>query len=168
VLDIGCGPCDVTRRFATANPGYRFHAVDGSRAMLQRAPRQRRIKLICGCVPDVKLPAQRYDVILSSSLLHHLHNPVALWQTVARCAKPGSLVFVVDLRRPATMAAARTLTRKYAAGEPEVLRRDFYNSLLAAFTPAEVRRQLHRAGLDWLRVRVITDRHLLVSGQQPE
>jgi trans-aconitate methyltransferase len=37
VLDIGCGPCDVTLRFATGNPGYRFHAVDGSAAMLKYA-----------------------------------------------------------------------------------------------------------------------------------
>src|SRR5882672_9564527 len=34
VLDLGCGPCDVTLRFAKANPAYTFHAVDGSAAML--------------------------------------------------------------------------------------------------------------------------------------
>src|ERR1051325_2261087 len=37
VLDLGCGPCDVTIRFAKANPGYTFHAVDGSVAMLKFA-----------------------------------------------------------------------------------------------------------------------------------
>src|SRR6266516_6636375 len=35
VLDLGCGPCDVTLRFAKANPTYTFHAVDGSAAMLK-------------------------------------------------------------------------------------------------------------------------------------
>src|SRR5258706_16102810 len=39
VLDLGCGPCDVTIRFAKANPGYTFHAVDGSAAMLRQAKR---------------------------------------------------------------------------------------------------------------------------------
>ena len=38
-LDLGCGPCDVTLRFAKANPGYTFHAVDGSVAMLRYAKR---------------------------------------------------------------------------------------------------------------------------------
>ena len=33
VLDLGCGPCDVTIRFARANPGWTFHAVDGSAAI---------------------------------------------------------------------------------------------------------------------------------------
>ena len=153
VLDIGCGPCDVTIRFAQANPGYRFHAVDGSAAMLKCAPRLPRIKLIKGCVPNVKLPAKSYDVILSSSLLHHLQEPQALWQTIQRYSKPGTLAFVVDLRRPSTRAAAERIAKKYSVGEPPVLKRDFFNSLLAAFTPTEVRQQLRAAGLNWLRVR---------------
>ena len=37
VLDLGCGPADVTLRFAAANPGYTFHAVDGSATMLRYA-----------------------------------------------------------------------------------------------------------------------------------
>lgn len=167
VLDIGCGPCDVTVRFAQANPGYRFHAVDGSAAMLKYAPRMARIKLIKGYVPAVRLPATAYDVILSNSLLHHLQEPQVLWQTVQRYSKPGMLVFVVDLRRPATRAAAERIAKKYSVGEPKVLKRDFFNSLLAAFTPVEVRQQLRAAGLNWLRVKTLTDRHLMVSGQCP-
>jgi len=165
VLDVGCGPCDVTIRFANANPGYRFHAVDGSAAMLECAPRMARIKLIHGCAPEVKLPAKTYDVILSSSLLHHLHDPQALWQTVRHYSKPGTLVFVVDLRRPPSRAAAKAIAKKYSAGEPRVLQRDFVNSLLAAFTPTEVRQQLREAGLNWLQVKTITNRHLMVSGK---
>jgi SAM-dependent methyltransferase len=165
VLDIGCGPCDVTLRFAKVNSGYRFHALDGSAAMLKCAPRSKRIKLIYGYIPGVKLPAKCYDVILSSSLLHHLPDPAALWQTIRHHAKPGALVFVVDLRRPATLAQARALTKKYADGEPEILRRDFFNSLRAAFTPTEVRRQLRDAGIGCLNVRSISDRHLLVAGR---
>jgi hypothetical protein len=52
----------------------------------------------------------------------------------------------------------------YAEGEPEVLRRDFYNSLLAAFEPGEIRSQLRDEGLDGLRVRSVSDRHVTISG----
>ena len=54
---------------------------------------------------------------------------------------------------------------QYSAGEPEVLKRDFHNSLLAAFNPAEVRAQLQAADLHELEVTIISDRHLLVSGR---
>ncbi|MCX7885765.1 MAG: class I SAM-dependent methyltransferase [Verrucomicrobiae bacterium] len=165
VLDLGCGPCDVTRRFAEANPRCRFHAVDGSIAMLNYAPRHPRIKLIHGRIQDVRLPRKHYDVILSSSVLHHMRDPLVLWQAVRRWSRRGTLVFVVDLRRPATRAVARRLVRKYAANEPPILRRDFYRSLLAAFTPGEVRQQLRLAELHGLRVKTITDRHLLVVGR---
>jgi len=174
VLDIGCGPCDVTMRFARANTGYRFHAVDGSTAMLNEARRalrrhrlETRVKLIQGRLPDVALPRTAYDVILSTSLLHHLPEPEALWRTIRRHSKPGTIVFVVDLRRPASRNAARALVTKYSAGEPAILKRDFLNSLLAAFTPAEVRQQLRAAGLTWLHARAFTDRHLMVRGRCP-
>jgi|ERR1051325_5519052 ubiquinone/menaquinone biosynthesis C-methylase UbiE len=172
VLDLGCGPCDVTIRFAKANPGYTFHAVDGSVAMLEfgrvavrRVKLSRRIKLIEGFIPGAPIPRAPYDVILSSSFLHHLHDPQILWQTVRQYARRGAIVFVLDLRRPPSRAVARTMVKKYSAGEPGVLRRDFYNSLCAAFTPTEVWRQLEKAGLGELDVEIISDRHLVVFGR---
>jgi ubiquinone/menaquinone biosynthesis C-methylase UbiE len=171
VLDLGCGPCDVTIRFAKANPGYMFWAVDGSAAMLRFAKRavtaaglSRRIKLIEGFIPGAPIPRKRFDVILSSSFLHHLHEPQILWATIAKYSMCGTVIFVPDLRRPATRTEACEMVEKYSRGEPEVLRRDFYNSLLAAFTPVEVRRQLREADLDELRVETVSDRHLLVFG----
>lgn len=171
VLDLGCGPCDVTIRFAKANPGYTFVAVDGSVAMLRFAQRvvakagvARRIRLVAGFIPGAPIPRTKFDAILSSSFLHHLHEPDILWQTVRRYARRGAIVFVPDLRRPATTAKARAMVKKYSGGEPEVLRRDFYNSLLAAFTPGEVRAQLRKAGLSGLTVEIVSDRHLLVFG----
>ncbi len=172
VLDLGCGPCDVTIRFAQADSDYTFHVVDGSAAMLRHAKRavvragfSRRIKLIEGFIPGAPIPRRSYDVILSSSFLHHLHDPQVLWQTIRQYAKRGTIVFVPDLRRPASRAKAKEFVRKYSGDEPEVLRRDFYNSLLAAFTPAEVRKQLRQAGLNSLKVEIVSDRHLLVFGK---
>ena len=165
-LDIGCGPGDVTRRFARVLPGWMFDAVDGSPAMLAEARKRTtdRIHYIEGFIPGAPIPRARYDLVLSSSLLHHLHNPAVLWDSVRQRTSTGSMVFVVDLRRPESREVAQQLTDKYTQGEPEVLRRDFYNSLLAALTPQEVRRQLDLTGLDGLNVEVISDRHLLVSG----
>jgi len=173
VLDLGCGPCDVTLRFAKANPGYTLHAVDGSAAMLKYGRRAlarhpglpRRFRLVAGFVPGAPIPRRSYHVILSSSFLHHLHDPQVLWQTVRKYARRETIVFVPDLRRPSSRAKAEAMTQKYSGNEPEVLKRDFFNSLLAAFTPAEVRRQLKQADLPGMAVEIISDRHLLVFGR---
>jgi len=173
VLDLGCGPADVTLRFAKANPGYTFHAVDGSAAMLNYAGQalrsqrrlMERVKLIEGYIPGAPIPRKNYDVILSNNFLHHLHDPTVLWQCVRSHAKKGTLVFVTDLFRPVSRLKAKALVAKYSDAEPAILKRDFHHSLLAAFTPREIERQLAQAKLDHLRVTVVSDRHLMVYGK---
>ncbi len=170
VLDLGCGPGDITLRFARAHPRCTVHGVDGAAAMLRygreavhNAGLTGRVHLIHGYLPGVALPRPAYDAIISNSLLHHLTEPQVLWQAVTRYGRRGTPIFIMDLLRPHSRADAEALVRQYAAGEPSVLRHDFFHSLLAAYRPDEVQRQLERARLD-LAVEVVSDRHLTVSG----
>ena len=173
-LELGCGPGDVVLRFARAYEGWQVHGVDGAPAMLEAAAichrrhpgLRHRVRLIRGLLPEAALPRHRYDVVFSNSLLHHLDDPRVLWHSVRRWAAPGAPVFIVDLRRPDSAADARALTDRYAAGEPAVLRNDFYHSLLAAFTPDEIRGQLRDARLDHLHMETPSDRHVLIWGNR--
>lgn len=171
VLDLGCGPCDITRRFASAYPDAGFHAVDGSFEMLKHAQHINqqqgftpRIKLIEGSIPDVTFPQQQYHAIISNSLLHHLTDPFVLWQTIQQHAKPFAHVFIMDLIRPLDEQTVTFLSAEYAANEPTVLRTDFENSLRAAFTIEEVQQQLDEMGLANLNVEEVSDRHMIIYG----
>jgi SAM-dependent methyltransferase len=175
-IDLGCGPADIPIRFLKAYPGARCDAVDGSQAMLDLARADLdalpgiagRCRLICATLPAPELGRHGYDLILSNSLLHHLHRPEVLWQGIQDLGKPGAPVLIMDLMRPASAGWVEALVATYAAGEPEVLRRDFRNSLFAAFEPSEVQDQLADARLgDHLEVRVVSDRHLAVLGRLP-
>ncbi len=73
----------------------------------------------------------------------------------------------MDLFRPDSIEQAAALVERYAAGEAEILRRDFYLSLLAALTPDEVEKQLREANLAELSVRNVSDRHMMISGVKP-
>jgi hypothetical protein len=70
----------------------------------------------------------------------------------------------MDLIRPGTAGEARRLVETYSPDEPDILKRDFYNSLLAAFEIDEVKQQLKEAGLGGLKVSRVSDRHLIVYG----
>ena len=171
VLDLGCGPCDITRRFSKAYKDASFHAVDGSTLMLKYGKElndkenlSHRVKLIETCLPKVELPQQLYHLIISNSLLHHLHNPITLWETIQQHTKPYAHVFVMDLVRPIDEQTVAYLTNEYAANEPEILKSDFENSLRAAFTEEEVRQQLDEVGLPNLVVEAIGDRHMIIYG----
>lgn len=168
-LDLGCGPGDISRRLALAMPYCTVDAVDGSKAMLayalnSTAPElQTRLKFIDGKLPNLRLAETDYDLIISNSLLHHLSDPQTLWQTVSRFAKSGTRIMVMDLLRPKTTDIAQTMVAKYAENEPDILQRDFYYSLLAAFTLDEIEHQLLQAELK-LKVEQISDRHVVIAG----
>lgn len=168
-MDLGCGAADISIRFAKVFQHYQIDALDGSAAMLAEGEKalnasnlSRRITLIQDYLQETTLASKEYDVIFSNSLLHHLHDPMLLWNCIKN-AKGNPKVFIMDLMRPDSKEKVDWMVKEYAAGEPEVLQRDFYNSLKAAFTPDEVKQQLNDAGLDNFKVSVVSDRHLTVS-----
>jgi ubiquinone/menaquinone biosynthesis C-methylase UbiE len=172
VLDLGCGPADVTVRLARALPNARITGVDGSepmlahgRARLRDAGLDDRVHLERRLLPDPDLEARTFDLVVSTSVLHHLADPAALWTTVVRCAAPGAAVYVADLRRPPDRVTLDDLVARAAGDEPEVLVTDFRNSLCASYQPDEVRAQVSAAGLD-LTVEELGERHLIAWGMQ--
>ncbi len=171
VIDLGCGPADVSIRFSRAYPDTSVLGVDGAEAMLahgriavENGGLGQRLSLQQRRLPDADLPFEAFDAVISNSLLHHLDDPAVLWQTVRHVARPGAAILVMDLMRPARITDAESLARLYAADAPPVLQHDFFHSLLAAYNPGEVRQQLDSAGLIQLQVEAVSDRHLLVWG----
>ncbi|WP_447977435.1 class I SAM-dependent methyltransferase [Candidatus Nitrospira bockiana] len=170
VLDLGCGPADIPIRLARALPGCRVTGIDASPPMVRLAERAveeaelaDRITVQCQRVQSLCLP-EPADAVISNSLLHHLANPLQFWYAVKRWTKPGGLVLIMDLIRPDSPEAAQAIVDRYAAGEPAILRRDFFNSLRAAFTEDEVAGQLAEMNLTRLLVDVLDDRHWIVGG----
>jgi ubiquinone/menaquinone biosynthesis C-methylase UbiE len=171
VLDLGCGPADPTVRLAIANPAAAIVGIDAGPMMLDLA-RERvrgarlddRIRLEQRRLPDASLGASPFDAVVSNSLLHHLPDPMVLWETVARCTRPGGIVAVMDLLRPADLTTLDQLVAGYAADGPSVLQADFRNSLLAAYLLDEVEAQIEVSALENFSIEQISDRHLFVGG----
>jgi cyclopropane fatty-acyl-phospholipid synthase-like methyltransferase len=171
LIDLGCGPGDICIRLAQALPGWQVVGLDAGPNMLALAAEavareglDDQIELVLARLPD-ELPVGRYDAITSNSLLHHLPDPMSLWQSIAELAAPGTLVQVMDLKRPASRESASAIVDEHAADAPEVLREDFFNSLLAAYTSDEVRAQIAASGLAGLELSEPTNRHWLVQGR---
>ncbi|MDO8356536.1 MAG: class I SAM-dependent methyltransferase [Nitrospirota bacterium] len=170
VLDLGCGPGDIPIRLARAVPGCRITAVDASSPMIRLAEdrvRQAglsdRITFRCERFQDLA-GANMADAAMSNSLLHHVPNPLQFWHKIRVAVKPGSPVLVMDLLRPESPGEAQAIVDRYASGAPDILRRDFYNSLLAAFTEDEISAQLAQMNLTRLIIDVPDDRHWVVGG----
>jgi len=170
IVDLGCGPADIPIRLARALPRCRITGIDASLPMIRLGKQAiidaglvDRITLQCERIQSLVLP-ELVDAVVSNSLLHHIPNPLRFWLAVKQLARPGGYALVMDLLRPASTDDAAALVDQYAANEPAILRRDFYNSLLAAFTEDEVAAQLAEMNLSRLLIDVPDDRHWLVGG----
>lgn len=109
VLDVGCG----TGTLALAakrrvGPGGVVHGIDASPEMIARA---RRKAMKAGAdavfqtavVEALPYPDARFDVVLSTLMLHHLPRPARpQWaREIRRVLRPGGRVLVVDFATPA-------------------------------------------------------------------
>ncbi len=177
IMDLGCGPGNITFRLAERFRHAQVVGLDGADAMLdlarqalrRKADWQQRVTLALATLPlapGSPLGAD-FGVVVSNSLLHHLHDPQVLWRAIGQLAAPGAVVLIRDLRRPATPEAILALVQRYASGAPELLQRDYGHSLAAAFTLTEVRAQLREAQLPWLEAQELGDRYLEVAGRLP-
>ena len=171
-LDLGTGPGDIPVRVVRARPRWRVTAVDASGAMLEfarrlvrRAGMEAGIELVQADAKRTGLAAGAFGVIFSNSILHHISDAAALWAEVKRLARRGAVVLFSDLARPASEEAAREIVKKYAGDATELLREEYYRSLLAAYTVEEVGAQIEQAGLGALKVEMVSDRHLDVFGR---
>ncbi len=172
ILDIGCGTGDVIIRCARSFPKVHITGIDGADAMLAIAERDiashgysDRIKLNKCLLPDPEVSDMKYDAVISNSILHHLADHSVLWDTVKNCARPDAPIFIMDLYRPDTPDIASALVEEHASDASAQLKEDFYNSLLAAYTPDEITDQLRAPGLEQLNIEKVSDRHVLIWGK---
>jgi ubiquinone/menaquinone biosynthesis C-methylase UbiE len=173
-IDLGTGPADIPIRVVRARPGWHVVAADASGPMVQIARRavaeaglSDSIEIVLADAKSTGLPMHAFDVVFSNSILHHVAFTEPFWMEVRRLGRPGGLVFLRDLARPVDEAAARAIVARCAGAESPQLQLDYYNSLLAAYTPEEVRAQLGHAGLEGLSAMMVTDRHMDVYGLLP-
>jgi len=172
IVDLGCGPGNISFRLAARYPAGAVLGLDGAQAMLAIGEARRQpqaawpnLRFQLATLPCRDLPEKACSAVVSNSLLHHLHDPLVLWRTVRQLGATGAAVYVKDLRRPDSEAAVQALLAAHLPEAPALLQRDYLQSLRAAFTPEEVAEQLEQAQLGGLQVNVVGDRHLEVDGR---
>ena len=127
--------------------------------------RENRLRFARVLLPDETAPEPAYDCVISNSVLHHLPAGRVMWQAARRYARAGAPVFVMDLVRPGSREQAAGLVAKYGRELHEIVRRDFFNSLLAAYTVEEIRGQLDDAGLGKFVVERVSDIQAITYGR---
>ena len=120
VVDLGCGTSQIPVLLCQSDEQMRVVAADASPAMLDVAIQNIDIAGLRERIRTDLVNARslselgQFDVVMSNSLVHHLHEPEALLCQLAELCKPTALLFTRDLARPDSEDEVEQLVAEYA------------------------------------------------------
>lgn len=166
VLDIGTGTAQIPIAMLERRRDLQILAVDLAKEMLKVAARKvadaglsDRCQLACIDAKALRVPAEKFDLVICNSTAHHIPDPLVLFKEIARVVKPDGAILVRDLIRPASMDEAWSTVKRVAAGDGKRQQQLFFDSLCAALTLTEVEALVRSAQLDRVSVTQVSDRH---------
>ncbi len=177
-VDLGCGPGNIAERIAMKWRSAHVLGIDGSEEMLSIAEnRAEKLKQKFGLHnlnylhSNIALYSQKQknmipsaQVVVSNSLLHHIHDPNDFWNALKNISCKGTVHYHRDLKRPNSPEEVICIQKKYLPQAPKILIDDYIASLHAAFDIDEIKSQLHFAGLKRFKVFEVGERYLEVVG----
>jgi len=165
-FDAGTGTALIPIELLRAGWPGQMVAADAAASMLELARRNMertgfadRIEPVlrdCKALPE---PDGTFDLVMSNSIVHHIPEPEGVLAECWRILKPGGLLFVRDLFRPADVATVDRLVQHYAGQDNAHQQRLFRDSLHAALTVGELQDLIEPFGLSRDAVRATSDRH---------
>ena len=153
LLDVGCGPGNITLKIARRLPRFLVVGLDRSANMVRAARRaaaelemESRVTFQQAHASRIPFADGSFDIVLSNSVMHHLASPLKSFEEMLRVAKPDGAIMVRDLRRPSRLAYPWHV-RWYGRHYSGIMKRLFEDSVRAAYTPGELVEMLGRSGM---------------------
>jgi ubiquinone/menaquinone biosynthesis C-methylase UbiE len=174
LIDVGTGTAQIPVELAGRGTGCRVVAVDLAEEMLKLARRnvadaglEQVVELLHVDARTLPYDDGRFDGVISNSIIHHIPRPEVVLEEMTRVLKPGGLLFVRDLMRPAGTDIVQWLVEEYAGDESQHARQLFQQSLHAALTLSEARQLVTACGGRPEFAFASSDRHWTICGRWP-
>ena len=178
IIDVACGPGNISERISINWPFVKVIGIDGSKQMLIEAEKKLSEKVSMNISENLSYELIeinsiangkkhfpfKADVLVSNSALHHFHNPNRFWNALRKLGNKNCIHFHRDLIRPTSIDRAIEIKEKYLSNSPEILKNDFFASLKASFTVEEVKEQIGKADLSQLEVFQVDELYLEIIG----
>ena len=178
IVDLGCGPGNISEKLAIKWPNTEVVGIDGSKEMILRAKYNKHIstyqkklnnlRYICSDIKDIKsnnfLFKREISLLVSNSLIHHITNLEDFFNAIRGLSSNITVNFHKDLKRPSDEKSALELKARCSTRYNEILTNDYYASLRASYTFKELKNFTLENNLSSLDVFEEGDNYLIVYG----
>ena len=178
IVDLGCGPGNISEKLAIKWPNTEVVGIDGSKEMILRAEYNKKIstnqkklknlRYICSDIKDTRsnnfLLKKRISLLVSNSLIHHITNLEDFFNTIRSLSSSTTVNFHKDLKRPLDEKSALKLKAQCSTKYNEILTNDYYASLRASYTFKELKNFILENDLSSLDVFEEGENYLIVYG----
>ena len=178
IVDLGCGPGNISEKLAIKWPNTEVVGIDGSKEMILRAEynksistnqkKLKNLRYICSDIKDIKsnnfLLKKRISLLVSNSLIHHITHLEDFFDTIRSLSSNATVNFHKDLKRPLDENSALELKAECSNKYNEILTNDYYASLRASYTLKELKNFTLENDLSSLDVFEEGDNYLIVYG----
>ena len=178
IVDLGCGPGNISEKLANKWPNTEVIGIDGSKEMILRAEynksisnnqkKLKNLRYVCSDIKDIKsnniLFKKRISLLVSNSLIHHITNLEDFFNTIGSLSSNITVNFHKDLKRPLDEKSALELKVQCSKINNEILANDYYASLRASYTFKELKNFTLENNLSSLDVFEEGDNYLIVYG----
>ena len=179
IVDLGCGPGNISEKLSIKWPKATVVGIDGSKGMIRRAESNQKNSLnrnklknlsyICADIKNLKISEITKDknitLLVSNSLIHHITYLEDFFNCIKRLSTNKTVNFHKDLRRPNNEKSALKLKEKCSNKYDDILTNDYYASLKASYTLKELRNFLLKDQLSSLEVFEEGDQYLIIYGK---
>ena len=178
IVDLGCGPGNMSEKLALKWPNTKVFGVDGSKEMITKAESKKRNSLdqrklnnlhyIYSDIRNLKSNSFYQDkeisLLVSNSLIHHITHLEDFFKVIRRLSSDMTINFHKDLKRPFNEKLALELKKKCSIKYNDILTNDYYASLKASYTYKELKDFILENDLSSLEVFEDRDEYLIVYG----
>ena len=178
IVDLGCGPGNISEKLAIKWPNTEVVGIDGSEEMILRAEYNKEtsankkklnnLRYICSDIKDIKstnfLLKKEISLLVSNSLIHHITHLEDFFNAIRSLSSNITVNFHKDLKRPLDEKSALELKLECSTKYNEILTNDYYASLKASYTFKELKNFTLENDLSSLEVFEDGDKYLILYG----
>jgi len=179
IVDLGCGPGNISEKLSVKWPEAKVVGIDGSKEMIRKAEFNKNNRLnegkfknlsyICADIKKIQLSEivlkKNINLLVSNSLIHHITYLEDFFNCIKRLSTNNTINFHKDLKRPIDEESALELKAKCSNKYDDILTNDYYSSLKASYTFKEMKNFVLEHNLSSLDVFEEDDQYLIIYGK---